>query len=136
MECRTHKDLHVWRAAVELASAVYQHTEGYPRRERYGLARQMRRSAVSIASNIAEGAARRTHKEFTHMLYVALASASELDTQIEISKAAEMAGKGELDKLQADVDRVSQLLQGLIRHLRCRQPRAHESRITNHDSRA
>lgn len=83
----THKDLDVWRDSVALTKAIYLVTESFPKEEMYGLVSQMRRSAVSIPSNIAEGAARQGGKEFIQFLYMALGSASELDTQLEISKS-------------------------------------------------
>ena len=73
-----HKDLDVWKLAIELAKEVYELTAGFPASEIYGLVSQMRRSGISIASNIAEGAARNTDKEFIHFLYVALGSIAEL----------------------------------------------------------
>ncbi len=77
---KDHRDLDVWKLAVELAKSVYEITGEYPKEESYGLAAQMRRSAVSVASNIAEGAARQGDKEFVRFLHMALGSASELDT--------------------------------------------------------
>jgi len=94
---------------------VYETTRSYPEEEKFGLVSQMRRSAVSISSDIAEGAARNSNKEFLQFLYIALGSISELDTQIEISKAVEMADVEELQELQECVVRVRKLTSGLIR---------------------
>jgi|GEM_PF-342092 len=80
-EVRTHKDLELWKAAMELAKAVYQVTDRFPKEEVYGMTAQMRRSAVSIPCNIAEGAARYSKKEFIQFLYIALGSLAELETQ-------------------------------------------------------
>jgi len=99
LKVRSHKDLDVWKAAIRLAKAVYDLTGTFPRREVFGLAAQMRRSSVSIASNIAEGAARQGNKEFVQFLYVSLGSASELDTQIEIARLAELARAESLEKI-------------------------------------
>ena len=115
---KSHKDLDVWRAAIDLAREVYEVTKAYPKEEVYGLTAQMRRSAVSIASNIAEGAARQGNKEFIQFLYVALASASELDTQIEISRAIGLGDKQELGRVQDSLDTISKMLQGLIRSVK------------------
>ncbi|MCL0074336.1 four helix bundle protein, partial [Dehalococcoidia bacterium] len=82
---KTHKDLEVWKEAVKLSVICYDMTKGFPREEQFGLVSQMRRAAISIASNIAEGAARAGNKEFIQFLYISLGSASELDTQIEIA---------------------------------------------------
>ena len=117
---KTHRDLDVWRAAVELASPVYAVTRGFPADERFGLVSQMRRAAVSIASNIAEGAGRQSGKEFLRFLYVASGSASELDTQLEISLMSGVGPGTEREGLQAETVRVSQMLHGLIRSVKAR----------------
>jgi len=80
----------------------------------------MHRSAVSIASNIAEGAARQGTKEFIHFLYIATGSATELDTQIEISKRTELGNVETLENLQERTTKVTMMLQGLIRSLKTR----------------
>jgi len=118
---RDHRDLDAWIRAIQLAKSVYEVTAEYPRQELYGLAAQMRRSTVSIASNIAEGAARHGDKEFVRFLHMSLGSASELDTQIEISLAVGMGNQERLRDLQNSTYRVSQLTHGLIRYLRSRQ---------------
>jgi len=114
--------LDVWQAAIELAKDVYARTKDYPRDEIFGLVSQMRRCAVSIASNIAEGAARNGKREFLQFLYIALGSVSELDTQIEISKATRITTEATLDKLQRDTTRAKMMLLGLIRYLKNRKP--------------
>ena len=82
MKC--HKDLNVWNRSIELVITVYQITKDFPKEETYGLVSQMRRSMISIPSNIAEGAARQSKKEFRQFLYIASGSVSELDTQLII----------------------------------------------------
>jgi four helix bundle protein len=82
---RAHKKLDIWQEAVVLATHIYQVTDQFPKTESYGLTSQMRRAAVSIPSNIAEGAARNSSKEFAQFLNIAGGSLSELDTQIEIA---------------------------------------------------
>lgn len=77
----------------------------------------MRRAAVSIPSNIAEGAARQGNKEFTKFLYIAAGSASELDTQIEISKVTGFGDPDKLTSLQQELQKVSKMLHGLIRSI-------------------
>lgn len=86
MSTQSYKELIVWQKAVELAVHVYALTEQYPKEEMYGLTSQMRRAAVSIASNIAEGRYRGTKKDFCQFLHIAFGSGAELETQIEISK--------------------------------------------------
>lgn len=82
----THRDLIVWQKAMDLVLAVYTLTENFPRSELYGLTSQMRRSAVSIPSNIAEGRMRGTRKDYRQFLIMARSSGAELGTQIEIVK--------------------------------------------------
>jgi four helix bundle protein len=72
---------------MDLARRIYAATEGFPRTEQFGLALQMRKAAVSVASNIAEGAARKSSKDFSHFLGIALGSLAELDTQIELASS-------------------------------------------------
>ena len=115
---KSHKDLDVWRLAVDLATDVYEVTKTFPKEERYGMVTQMRRCAVSIASNIAEGAARHGSKEFLQFIHISLGSASELDTQLEIAMRVNLTGLESLQKLQATVIRINQMLRGLARSIR------------------
>jgi len=114
---RTHKDLDAWKHSITLAKNIYEATHNYPKQELYGLVSQMRRAAVSIPSNIAEGAARSGNKEFTKFLYIAAGSASELDTQIEISKATGLGDPEKLSALQRELQTISRMLYGLIRKI-------------------
>lgn len=82
----SYKELIVWQRAIELATATYQLTDNFPSNEKFGLVSQMRRAAVSVASNIAEGRSRTTRKEFSHFLRIAHGSAAELETQLIIAK--------------------------------------------------
>lgn len=85
MSLNSHKDLKVWQESMDLVEKIYQLTNTFPRNEQFGLVSQMRRSAVSIPSNIAEGAGRKGSREFGRFLYIAMGSLSELETQFEIS---------------------------------------------------
>lgn len=82
----SHKDLVVWQKSMELVIAVYDLTDKFPKEEIYGLTSQMRRSAISIPSNIAEGRKRGTRKDYRQFLIIAYGSGAELETQIEIAK--------------------------------------------------
>ncbi len=82
---KTHKDLEIWQKGIELVEKIYRLTASFPKEESYGLTSQMRRSAVSYSSNIAEGAARASRKEFIHFWYISLGTLSELETQLIIS---------------------------------------------------
>ncbi len=99
---------------MELVTSIYTLTKDYPKEELYGLTTQIRRSAVSIPSNIAEGAARRGAKEFTHFLYVALGSCAELDTQLSIAKNL---GYPSEDEYINQLVRIRFMLLGLIKNL-------------------
>ena len=81
-----YSDLTVWKDAVEFVTKIYKVTESFPKSEVYGLTSQIRRSAVSIPSNIAEGASRKSSKEFSQFLSIAVGSLAELDTQLIIAK--------------------------------------------------
>ena len=83
---KPHKKLDVWQLGMDLAVEVYRTTESFPKEERYVLTDQLKRSAVSVPSNIAEGAARQTKNEFINYLHMAQGSLSELDTQLELAK--------------------------------------------------
>ena len=82
---KSFRDLEVWRTAMKLAEICYERTSPFPSRETYGLANQIRRAAVSIPSNIAEGHSRRTLPAYLNHLSIALGSQSELETQVELS---------------------------------------------------
>lgn len=86
MKKMTHKDLNVYKRSMKLVKLIYQLTSKFPSSEKFGLTNQMRRCAVSIPSNIAEGAARNSRKEYIRFLYISRVSASELETQYTISK--------------------------------------------------
>ena len=86
MQIKSFRDLRVWQAGIELVRIVYQLTSRFPRSETYGLASQMQRAAVSIPSNIAEGHARESTKEYLQHLSIAQASLAELETQLEIAR--------------------------------------------------
>src|SRR5512138_1369279 len=114
---KAHKKLVLWQRAVHLVVSVYEVTRRFPANERFGLAAQMQRAAVSIPSNVAEGAARRGRKEYLQFVYTARGSLSELDTQVEIAGLLGYLGPDESSKLQAEVDDVSRLLNGVIGYL-------------------
>jgi four helix bundle protein len=80
-----HKRLEAWKTSMQLVQLIYKMTAGFPSEERFGLSQQMRRAAVSVPSNIAEGAARSGSKEYAHFIAIARGSLAELDTQIRIA---------------------------------------------------
>jgi four helix bundle protein len=115
---KAHKKLKVWQEAMELVRVTYDTTSSLPSDEKYGLQAQMRRAAVSVPSNIAEGAARRTSKDSIQFYIVARGSLSELDTQAELCRNLRLLKTDRFDLLLAQIDRVDALLSGLIRFKR------------------
>ncbi len=120
-EIRPHKKLKVWQKVIELGMEIYKITEKYPQEEKFGLTAQMRRAAISIGSNIAEGAGRQSKKEFLLFLYFARGSISELDTQIEISTQLGYLKKETKRQLENSLEEVSKMLSGLINNLKRRK---------------
>jgi four helix bundle protein len=113
---KPHKKLDVWQLGMDLAVEVYRTTESFPKEERYVLSDQLKRSAVSVPSNIAEGAARQTKKEFINYLHMAQGSLSELDTQLELAKRLGLLDGKSWEGLDGVMLRVDKMLTGLIRH--------------------
>lgn len=117
---RKHRDLLAWQHAIKLVKVVYRLTAAFPDAERFGLTTQMRRAAVSVPSNIAEGAARTTTKEYLHFLGIARGSLSELDTQLVI--AHELAYCENIDDVEQRISDTFGLLNGLINSLKRPEP--------------
>jgi four helix bundle protein len=111
------RDLRTWQHSMDLAVCVYRHTESFPKHEICGLSQQMRRAAVSVASNIAEGKGRWTQKEFRQFLFHARGSLLELETQIEIAHRLEYLSVQECERLQQQAEQVGRGLAGLLNSL-------------------
>ncbi len=125
----SHKDLEAWKRAMALAKDVYELTASFPKSEVYGLVSQMRRSVVSIISNIAEGAARNTDREFIQFLYVALGAIAELDTQYILSK--ELLFTDGSAKIEGAMEDVRKMTTGLIKYLKNKKPDAAVARASD-----
>ena len=110
-----YKNLQVWQLAVSFNTELYKITRSFPQEEIFGLVSQMRRAAVSIPSNIAEGYGRSTNSELIHFLYIALGSSNEVDTQIEISKNLSFLGEEEYSKLSEMNNEINAKLRSLIK---------------------
>ena len=110
-----HKNLDVWSKSIQLVTIIYDLTNDFPKSEEFGLKSQIRRSAVSIPSNIAEGAGRMNKKEFIHFLYISLGSLSELDTQLII--AGNLKYINYMEDLSNTILSIKQMLNGLINSL-------------------
>jgi four helix bundle protein len=111
----THKELQVWKKGIEFVKQIYQMTQLFPKEEFYGLSNQMRRSAVSIPSNIAEGYGRLSNKEIKHFLYIALGSASELETQLIISKELKFTPDEVVESIDSEINEIIKMLASLIK---------------------
>jgi len=114
---KPHKKLDAWKQSMELVIDIYRVTDKFPSHERYGLIDQIRRAAISIPSNIAEGAARQTKKEFSNYLHIAQGSLSELDTQIELAKQFNDIDEAKYRTLDERMQRIDKMITGLIHHL-------------------
>ncbi len=114
---KPHKKLEAWKQSMDLVIDIYRTTESFPSQEIYGLTNQIRRAAVSIPSNIAEGAARQTKKEFSNYLHMAQGSLSELDTQIELARRLGYLNDGDWKVLDRQMERIDKMISGLIKHL-------------------
>ena len=111
---KSYKELIVWQRAMELVELVYTLTNNFPKQEMYGLTSQIRRSAVSIPSNIAEGKFRHSTKDFKRFLQIAFASGAELETQIELSKRMEYINEEEFRDIQLVLNEVMKMLNALL----------------------
>ena len=108
-----HKRLKVWQKAMQLVVDVYEITQRFPQEEQFGLTSQIRRCAVSIPSNIAEGHGRGSNKELIRFLNIARGSVFELDTQLEIARQVRLLSQDQFDFLGKLLDEISRLLSGL-----------------------
>lgn len=111
------RDLRVWQEAIDLAMEIYHGTASFPKQEIYGLAQQMRRAAVSIPSNIAEGKGRYSDRDFRRFLFNARGSLMELETQILLAEKLRYFSEAQSRKLQSLATRVARSLAGLINAL-------------------
>ncbi|MBI4118652.1 MAG: four helix bundle protein [Parcubacteria group bacterium] len=113
----SYKDLIVWQKSVKLALLIYELTEKFPKEEIYGLTSQIRRSAISIPSNIAEGRFRGTKNDFVQFLRVAYSSGAELETQIEISRNLSKTKCLDYSKADSLLTEVMKMLNVMIRNI-------------------
>jgi four helix bundle protein len=116
---RAHKKLDVWKLSMRLAKENSHLTSRFPREEQYGIISQMRRAATSIPANIAEGAARRSKKEFLRFLSVSGGSLSELDTFLDLSLMLGFITNEEKSVIDVLIAKVGMTLAGLMRNLQC-----------------
>ncbi|HBB88468.1 MAG TPA: hypothetical protein DC047_12715 [Blastocatellia bacterium] len=115
---KSYRDLLVWQKAMELAVETYRFSSGFPRSEVYGLTSQLRRAAVSVSSNIAEGYGRGSRKEYIQFLCISQGSLKELETQVILAERLKYESKTSVDGLLELSEEVGRMLGALIRSLR------------------
>lgn len=111
---KTHMDLDVWKRSMDFVENIYKLSSHFPKEEMYGLTSQIRRAAVSIPSNIAEGASRQSPKEFVQFLYISLGSLSEVETQLMLSKRLQFVEN--IQSVLNNAVTIKKMLNGLITH--------------------
>nr|WP_325289140.1 four helix bundle protein [uncultured Bacteroides sp.] len=116
-EIKTHKDLLVWKKGIDLVEQIYKFTKQFPKEELYGITNQMRRCAVSISANIAEGSGRKNKAEFIQFLHIALGSASELETHLIISQRLGFLSINSYDEIMNALNEIIKMICGLINSL-------------------
>jgi four helix bundle protein len=119
---KNYKELKVWQRSYQLCLEVYKITKIFPKEETYGLTSQIRRSAVSLPSNIAEGYGRKTTLEYVRSLYIAYGSNCELETQILLSGDLGYIEAAKLRKLHDEIGEVERMLKALIKSLENKSP--------------
>jgi four helix bundle protein len=111
----THKDLDVWKMGLDIVEKIYRITERFPKDEQFGLTSQLRRSAVSIPSNIAEGAARNSKREYLQYLYISLGSLAEAETQLIIAHRLKYLND---DDVMENIEHIRRKLLNFIKHIK------------------
>ena len=114
---KNYKELKVWQKSYDLCLIIYRITAKFPNEEKYGLTSQIRRSVVSIPSNIAEGYGRKTTMDYVRMLYIAYGSVCELETQVLLAGDLDLIEQGELATLNKDIREIERMLKALIKSL-------------------
>lgn len=114
---RSYKELKVWQKSHQLSLAVYKITKKFPQNERYGMTAQMRRAAVSVPSNIAEGYGRKTTQDYIRFLYIAYGSTCELETQLLLSGDLGYFDSESISEFQSKIGEIERMLKALIKSL-------------------
>lgn len=117
MPVQNYRELIAWQKAMDLVVRIYQITESFPKTETFGLTNQMRRAAVSIPSNIAEGQGRSTTKDFMHFLHIARGSLQELETQVTIAQRLGFIIEAAHMELTTNICEIVRILSGLLKSL-------------------
>ncbi len=120
---RPHRKLGVWQYSMQLVKTVYDLTKGFPKAQTFVLSSQIQRAAISIPSNIAEGAARKSRNEFLHSLNIAQGSLSELDTQLELAYNLGYIDEAQHSKAMLELTSTFKMLSGLVKSLKAKEVR-------------
>ncbi|WP_461833943.1 four helix bundle protein [Desulfothermus sp.] len=113
---KTHMDLDVWKLSIEVVKDIYEITKSFPKEEVFGLTSQIKKAAISIPSNIAEGASRQTNKEVIQFLYISLGSASELETQLIIARELGFIDVDNMEIINGKIENIKKMITGLINY--------------------
>ncbi len=119
---RSHHNLDAWKKSVDFVVMIYKMTESFPKEEKFGLTSQIRRASVSIPANIAEGAARKSDKEFLQFLFISQGSASEVETEIIIAYRLGFLSESNYESLNKSLDDIGRMITGLSNHLKRKMP--------------
>lgn len=116
---RPHYNLDVWKKSFSLVKKIYLLTDEFPSEEKFGLISQLRRASVSVPTNISEGSARSSQKEFLHFLYISLGSLTEVETLLLLSRELGfIKSKGVVEELLKEIELITKLLLGLINSIK------------------
>ena len=122
MIVRSHKDLEVWQKAVDLVTVIYGTTKVFPKEELYTLTSQIRRAAISIPANIAEGRGKRSTRDFMRYIHIAYGSACELETLLIIAGNLGYVTREQCESLFPDIERICRMLNGMLAGLEKKLP--------------
>ncbi len=114
---KTYRDLNIWNTGIELVKDIYKLTARFPKQEMYGIVSQMRRSAISIPSNVAEAFKRYHNKEYRQFLYVTLGSCAELETQVTMAKGLKYIQEDKEATLLEKLDHIGRMITSLLKKL-------------------
>lgn len=115
---RNFREYVIWKDSIALVKLIYQHTKHFPKEEVYGLSSQVQRASVSIPSNIAEGASRKSEKDFARFLEIALGSAFEVETQLIIARELDFIDSDSFEAIRLDLEKIQKQINQLITKIR------------------
>jgi len=118
MAVKDFRDLKIWNRGIDLVEKIYKITKSFPQEELYCLTSQLRRASISVPSNIAEGFARRSNKEYKQFLYISLGSCAEITTQIIVARKSGYLRERESKQLEQEIDTLSKMTMSLIKKIR------------------